>query len=750
MANIFGTFANETFVGTIGADLIHAGGGDDSVQGGAGDDTIYGDLPASGSTGGGGSGLELRINTTTIGSQVTPELVSLSNGTMMAFWSSAPTPDAAGLIMGQLLSATGQPIGGEFQVSSNVSSNLGLDLIYSNPPSGLQLSNGNVLVTWTDSSGASGNEYSVYGRLYDASGTPLPQGEFLLTDEANSAWQVNNGLAPDANGGFRLVYQPAISTGDPGYGVWMRSFDANGVALGSSQHVNTYTPRDQGSAEIAQLAGGGHVVVWISLRQGETSAGGGYIASNVYMQRYDASGAALGGETLVHPGFTSDEQLRPHITALQNGSYVVTWESWGADGSAYGIFARHFDAAGNGGAEFQVNTTSADNQRLPEITKLANGGYVITWQADNQDGNNTGVYYRVFDANDVGGPETLANITIADRQMTPTVAALSGGGFAIAWTSADGQDGDSAGIYAQYFDSTGAPASHPGDDILRGGAGADRIFGDWGNDLLFGDAGNDALFGGDGDDAVKGGGGADYLDGGKGDDVLTGNGADDLLYGRNGDDVLSGNGGVDLLEGNGGADFLKGGGGDDVLNGGSGKDRVLGGGGLDQILGQGGSDSLNGGAGLDLIYGQGGKDSVVGGGGNDDLFGGNGSDRMFGGGGSDHIFGDFGKDDLTGGGGADFFVFIAETDSLPGPTADRILDFVPGTDVIDLTAIDANTATTVNDAFQALFVTNFSGVAGELTYSGGVLAGDITGDGLADFEINLVGALLLQPSDILL
>ena len=36
------------------------------------------------------------------------------------------------------------------------------------------------------------------------------------------------------------------------------------------------------------------------------------------------------------------------------------------------------------GSEILVNTATAGNQQLPQITALSNGGFVVTWKDDSQ------------------------------------------------------------------------------------------------------------------------------------------------------------------------------------------------------------------------------------------------------------------------------------------------------------------------------------------------------------------------------
>ncbi|KQM65512.1 cadherin [Sphingomonas sp. Leaf17] len=113
-------------------------------------------------------------------------------------------------------------------------------------------------------------------------------------------------------------------------------------------------------------------------------------------------------------------------------------------------------------------------------------------------------------------------------------------------------------------------------------------------------------------------------------------------------------------------DVLDGSWGNDVLNGLAGNDRLTGG------LG---NDTLNGGAGNDTLIGSDGRDILNGGDGNDLLIGGDDTDTM------------------TGGAGSDIFRFEVKGDSLTSTSLrDIITDFTVGQDKIDLTGIDANTA----------------------------------------------------------
>ena len=90
-----------------------------------------------------------------------------------------------------------------------------------------------------------------------------------------------------------------------------------------------------------------------------------------------------------------------------------------------------------------------------------------------------------------------------------------------------------------------------------GNGGANRIAGAAGNDVLDGAAGNDLLLGGSGRDTLSGADGHDVLDGGTGRDALSGGAGGDTLFGRDFNDVLTGGSGFDVLDGGLGTDTAR-------------------------------------------------------------------------------------------------------------------------------------------------------------------------------------------------
>jgi uncharacterized surface protein with fasciclin (FAS1) repeats len=150
-------------------------------------------------------------------------------------------------------------------------------------------------------------------------------------------------------------------------------------------------------------------------------------------------------------------------------------------------------------------------------------------------------------------------------------------------------------------------------------------------------------------------------------------------------DIEAGNGIVHVLDGVLlPADLLQSDGADDVdfVIGSNRGDTISTGADADYASGLRGRDRLELGAGDDVGLGGRGRDTIDGGAGDDIVLGGNGRDRVLGGSGDDVISGGRGNDWVSGGAGEDRFVIDA------GDRRERILDFTPGEDVVDLSGFD--------------------------------------------------------------
>ena len=141
-----------------------------------------------------------------------------------------------------------------------------------------------------------------------------------------------------------------------------------------------------------------------------------------------------------------------------DGAFVVSWISWGQDGSGDGIYLRRYDAAGvpqTGDVRANTLTTGDQGNYNQSLAMDAAGNFVVVWNSGSQDGSSSGVYAQRYNA---AGQRvervTRANTQTVDSQVNPAVAMAVDGSFVITWQSYR-QDGSQWGIYAQRYNAAG-------------------------------------------------------------------------------------------------------------------------------------------------------------------------------------------------------------------------------------------------------------------------------------------------------
>ena len=176
------------------------------------------------------------------------------------------------------------------------------------------------------------------------------------------------------------------------------------------------------------------------------------------MLLFAVSSVHAGGEPpFVVNTFTTAMQIQPATAALDDGGFVIVWSSQNQDGFGLGVIARVFDGDGTPrGTDFQVNEFTTGYQLLPAVAAI-DDGFVVAWQSGpslfccTQDGDLFGVYARSFGLDGAPASEEIqVNTYTTGSQANPSVTRL-GDGFVVLWDSA-GQDGDGSGVFGRRFD----------------------------------------------------------------------------------------------------------------------------------------------------------------------------------------------------------------------------------------------------------------------------------------------------------
>src|SRR5262249_32466654 len=149
--------------------------------------------------------------------------------------------------------------------------------------------------------------------------------------------------------------------------------------------------------------------------------------------------------------FSNGQQQAASVAAAPNGNFLVVYQSSGQDSpNSDGIFARLFDANGTPlTAEFQVNASASFSQRYPTVAADADGNFLVTYSSFGQDGSGWAIFARPFNsAGDPLGNEFPVNTVTTRDQINSSVAI--GSGTAVVVYSGNGP-GDDQGVFARRF-----------------------------------------------------------------------------------------------------------------------------------------------------------------------------------------------------------------------------------------------------------------------------------------------------------
>jgi hypothetical protein len=301
--------------------------------------------------------------------------------------------------------------------------------------------NGSSVITWTQ--GGSGTFSGIYVEQLDAHGNPIGGARQISSSIGGN--KVDSAVAMDAAGDFAVTWSSYGEYGS-GWEVLGERFNAQGIAQGGQFLVNTTTAGDHKDARMGMDSLGNFVVTW---------TGNGQNGWGVYAQRFNAQGQTLGGQFEVNTNTSGDKE---YVSMAMNGSgaFVISWSSYGQDGSGWGVYAQRYNSCGVAqGGEFRVNTTTAGDQMYPSVAIDTLGDFVITWSSYGQDGSGWGVYaQRYTSAGCKAGCEFLVNTTTTGDQMYSTVAMDGTGNFTITWSS-NKYDGSGWQVCGQQFTSCG-------------------------------------------------------------------------------------------------------------------------------------------------------------------------------------------------------------------------------------------------------------------------------------------------------
>jgi hypothetical protein len=295
---------------------------------------------------------DVQVNTPANKYQVGASIAALTNGNAIVVWSSYNQEAANSLqgVFGQILSSTGQKVGGEIPVNQFTSFN-------QRSPAVGTLANGNFIVTWVSEQQRFQNGVDIYARIYSSAG--VPQGnEFLVNTGTNIC--ANPAVGCAADGSFMIVWsQKDALILNNSWDIFGREFSSAGVG-GTVRNVNVQHYGDQYAPQIT-VRGKDYLVIWTSLGQDGSREG-------VYGRFLWWDGSPAGNEFRVNTT-TASQQMQPSVASDGNGRFLVAWTSFTGIQNGFDLYAQRYVA----------NQQPLFPPDPPYVNPLSSSRLSITW-----------------------------------------------------------------------------------------------------------------------------------------------------------------------------------------------------------------------------------------------------------------------------------------------------------------------------------------------------------------------------------
>lgn len=296
---------------------------------------------------------------------------------------------------------------------------------------------GNIVLTWYYS-GDDG--YEIYIQSYSPEGDSLEPA--ILVNDNTSGDQLCPDITIDGSGRITVCWEDKRN--GTNYNIYAQRFDSVLNPIGSNFLVNDstggfncYYPK------VAADWKGNFVITWHDFRNGN---------ADIYAQRFDSTGALVDTNFKVNDDVTEAIQFYPDCSTDSLGNFVIVWKD--ERNGTYDIYAQRFDSLGNAlGSNFRVDQSpNGFDQWEPAVSMSRGGEFVVAWRDERE---YKSVYKRRYDSsgNPMGDEAKINDVTGISNQWFPRIDINSSGNVVVVW-----QDERSAwGIYGQITNENGDP-----------------------------------------------------------------------------------------------------------------------------------------------------------------------------------------------------------------------------------------------------------------------------------------------------
>jgi len=210
----------------------------------------------------------------------------------------------------------------------------------------------------------------IFMQRFSTSAQPIQNN--MLVNDNSAAYQFQVAAAADLSGYLSVVwndYRNGLYPFDPD--IFYQRFDPSGARTGANLELTTELPdTTKETPDISLSTWGTGVVVWADRRLGNW---------DIYGQLIDSDGDLIGSNFRVNDDAGSAQQHAPKVSTSADGWFVVTWYDNRAGNDD--IFVQRFDSLGRAlGSHFKVNSDAGTNrQAFPDVATDGAGHFTVVW-----------------------------------------------------------------------------------------------------------------------------------------------------------------------------------------------------------------------------------------------------------------------------------------------------------------------------------------------------------------------------------
>jgi len=313
---------------------------------------------------------EFQVNQTTAGNQTAPAVAVASPGTILIVWQS-PGDSEDNDIMARLYDPNGQALTDEFPVHTHTLEEQTL-------PRAVGCPDGSFLVAWESEGLPDHARKAICVRRISPEGNPI--GDDLIASDTPQYTCRYAGLAANALGDYTVTWLEDRTTN----GVRLRRFGPDDAPLDASTKISTQGFKSLTWPDCSMNDSGYTVIVW----DGDPNAAA---QDDIHARILDPNGTPVGEQFQVHTD-TPGPQRNPAVCTDAKGSFIIAWDTETPDQDR-DIMARLFDMQGQALTDvYRVNEHLPEDQAEPVAVLGRDRSLLITWQSQDQDGSNWGVY----------------------------------------------------------------------------------------------------------------------------------------------------------------------------------------------------------------------------------------------------------------------------------------------------------------------------------------------------------------------